>query len=98
MSTTLEAGGISGIAWKTHDDAVREARRLLDAVIEGRLHERAAAGQFEGGNREILQAFNGVRDAVEDPLNLAATYVDRISKGDIPARITDDFQGEFQTL
>ena len=98
MNRTTEAEGEIGTASKTHDDVVGEARRLLAAVTEGRLKERAAAEQFAGGDREVLEAFNGILDAIVDPLNLAVAVTDRISKGDIPARITAHHQGEFHTL
>ena len=32
------------------------------------------------------------------PLNVAAEYVDRISKGDIPAKITDNYNGDFNEI
>ncbi len=32
------------------------------------------------------------------PLNVAAEYVDRISKGDIPEPITDEYQGDFNEI
>ena len=32
------------------------------------------------------------------PLNVAAEYVDRISKGDIPAKITDSYNGDFNEI
>ena len=32
------------------------------------------------------------------PLNVAATYVDRISKGDLPPKITDSYNGDFNTI
>ena len=32
------------------------------------------------------------------PLNVAANYVDRISKGDIPEKITDSYNGDFNTI
>jgi len=31
-------------------------------------------------------------------LNVAANYVDRISRGDIPAKITDSYNGDFNVL
>ena len=33
-----------------------------------------------------------------NPLNVAAEYVDRISKGDIPEKITDAYQGDFNAI
>ena len=32
------------------------------------------------------------------PLNVAAGYVDQISRGDIPQRITDSYNGDFNTI
>ena len=32
------------------------------------------------------------------PLNVAAEYVDRISKGDIPPKITDSYNGDFNEI
>jgi hypothetical protein len=38
---------------------------------------------------------NDTLDAVIGPLNVAASYVDRISKGDLPPKITDNYNGDF---
>ena len=32
------------------------------------------------------------------PLNVSADYVDKISKGNIPAKITDNYNGDFNTI
>ena len=37
-------------------------------------------------------------DAVIGPLNVAAKYVDDISKGNIPAKIVDNYNGDFNTI
>ena len=41
---------------------------------------------------------NDCLDAVIGPLNVAAGYVDRISKGDIPPKITDKYNGDFNEI
>ena len=41
---------------------------------------------------------NETLDAVIGPLNVAAEYVDRISKGDIPPKITDSYNGDFNEI
>ncbi len=33
-----------------------------------------------------------------NPLNVAAEYVDRLSKGNIPEKITEEYQGDFNTI
>ena len=75
-----------------------EANKLTLAAMEGRLATRGNAAAFQGVYREIIEGVNGTLDAVVGPLNVAASYVDRISKGDIPARITDDYQGDFNEI
>jgi methyl-accepting chemotaxis protein len=77
---------------------VNEAGILTKAAVEGRLATRGNAEKFEGGFRDIVQGVNNTLDAVIGPLNVAATYMDRISRGDIPARITDTYQGDFSEI
>lgn len=74
---------------------VAEADMLRSAAVEGRLATRGEADKFEGGYREIVKGFNDTLDAVVGPLNVAADYVDKISKGEIPEKITDEYNGDF---
>ncbi|MGA2349885.1 MAG: methyl-accepting chemotaxis protein [Terracidiphilus sp.] len=76
----------------------KELARLTDAAKEGHLAERGKLDQFKGAYAEIVRGVNGVLDAVIAPLNVSANYVDRISKGDIPAKITDTYNGDFNTI
>lgn len=75
-----------------------EAGNLATAAVEGRLATRADASKYQGDYKKIVEGVNGTLDAVIGPLNVAADYVDRISKGAIPARITDTYNGDFNTL
>ena len=75
-----------------------EILRLASALQQGRLAERAKADLFEGGDRTIMESLNGMLDSVIKPLNVSAEYVDRISKGDIPPKITDTYVGDFNEI
>jgi methyl-accepting chemotaxis protein len=77
---------------------VAEAANLEKAAIEGRLATRADASQYQGDYRKIVMGVNNTLDAVIGPLNVAADYVDKISKGAIPAKITDTYNGDFNIL
>src|SRR5208283_4302847 len=68
------------------------------AAVEGKLATRADAGKHSGQYQKIVQGFNETLDAVIVPLNLAARYVDMISKGETPPQITENYQGEFNTI
>ena len=71
---------------------------LVQASVEGKLDTRADTEKFEGNYRKIIQGVNDTLDAIIRPLNVAAEYVDRISKGDIPEEITDEYQGDFNEI
>ena len=77
---------------------VADAAMLSKAAVEGRLATRADASKHEGDFRRIVEGVNQTLDAVINPLNVAATYVDRISKGDMPPKITDSYNGDFNTI
>jgi methyl-accepting chemotaxis protein len=77
---------------------VVEAGNLETAAVEGRLATRADASKYQGDYRKVVVGVNKCLDAVIGPLNVAAGYVDRISKGDIPPKITDTYNGDFNTL
>ena len=83
-------GSVSGL--------VAEAGMLSKAAIEGKLDTRGNADQFEGGFRDIVTGVNDTLDAVIGPLNVAAEYVERISNGDIPEKIIDDYNGDFNEI
>ena len=77
---------------------VSDAAMLSVAAVEGKLATRADASKHQGDFRKIVQGVDDCLDAVIGPLNVAAGYVDRISKGDIPAKITDKYNGDFNVL
>uniref|UniRef100_UPI00233EB397 methyl-accepting chemotaxis protein n=2 Tax=Methylophilus TaxID=16 RepID=UPI00233EB397 len=77
---------------------VADANMLSQAAVDGQLSTRADAGKHNGDFRKIVEGVNNTLDSVIGPLNVAANYVDRISKGDIPERITDHYNGDFNEL
>jgi methyl-accepting chemotaxis protein len=77
---------------------VADASMLSRAAIEGKLATRAEASRHEGDFRKIVHGVNETLDAVIGPLMVAAEYVDKISKGHIPQKITDNYNGDFNTI
>jgi methyl-accepting chemotaxis protein len=75
-----------------------DAKMLVEAAVAGKLATRADASKHQGDFRVIVAGVNDTLDAVIGPLNVAAEYVDRISKGDIPPRITDTYNGDFNEI
>ena len=54
--------------------------------------------QIQGSWNQLVMGINETLDAVVGPLNMAAEYVERIGKGDIPEKITDSYNGDFNDL
>lgn len=79
-------------------DLVADANMLEKAAVEGKLDTRADASKHGGDFGRIVDGVNKTLDAVIGPLNVAAEYVDRISKGDIPPKITDSYNGDFDEI
>ncbi|MEI6293055.1 MAG: methyl-accepting chemotaxis protein [Methanomicrobiales archaeon] len=77
---------------------IDDAKMLAKAAIEGKLDTRADATRHIGEFRTIVEGVNATLDSVIGPLNVAAEYVDRISKGDLPAKITDRYNGDFNEI
>ena len=79
-------------------EIINDVNMISDAAVQGKLAVRADASKHAGDYKKIVQGMNDTLDAVIGPLNVSAEYVDRISKGDIPPRITDEYKGDFNEI
>jgi methyl-accepting chemotaxis protein len=77
---------------------VQEMVQLSHLAVDGKLSMRGNAEKFQGGYREIVEGVNGTLDAVIGPLKVAAENLNRISKGEIPGKITETYRGDFNTI
>ena len=77
---------------------VADAKMLAKAAVDGKLATRADAGKHGGDFRAIVQGVNDCLDSVIGPLNVAANYVEKISKGDMPKLISDNYNGDFNAI
>ncbi|EHQ35891.1 methyl-accepting chemotaxis protein [Methanoplanus limicola] len=77
---------------------VDDTRELTEAAIQGRLDARADSSKLNGEYKNLIEGVNDTLDAVIGPLNVSAEYVERISRGDIPERITDTYNGDFNEI
>ena len=98
-----EDGNIVGVLEYVLDisreaEITEQVNELSRAAVNGQLDTRADPTRFEGNYRQIIQGVNDTLDAVIGPLNVAAEYIDRISKGDIPEKITEEYRGDFSEI
>ncbi|MCE1188739.1 MAG: MCP four helix bundle domain-containing protein, partial [Ignavibacteria bacterium] len=82
----------------TLSELTQETKILAKAAVDGKLATRGNVSKFNGAYRDIVQGMNDTLDSVIGPLNVAAEYVDRIAKGDIPKKITDNYNGDFNEI
>ena len=75
-----------------------EVKQITKAAIEGKLDTRGKTDKFHGDFAEIVTDVNNTLDAVIGPLNVASEYIDRISKGDIPEKITNTYNGDLKKV
>ena len=80
------------------DLLVSDGLLLTKAIEEGKLGVRTDATRHQGQFRDVIEGFNNTVDAVVKPLNMTAEYMDRISKGDIPPKITEEYHGDFNEI
>lgn len=87
----------------------KNIRQILDNLIDkiGNLNQMASDGKLESRipvdqiNFEFRGIASGVNDTLESlirPLKVAANYVDRIAKGDLPEPITEEYKGDFNLI
>ncbi len=80
------------------DELINDSSMLSSSALEGKLGIRANAEKHGGDFKKIVEGVNATLDSVIGPLNVAAEYVDRISKGDMPPKIIEDYYGDFNAV
>ncbi len=81
------------------NELINEVSILSESAVNGNLALRANADKYKNPEfKKVIYGFNNTLDAVINPLNKAAEYIDRISKGDIPEKITEEYKGEFNKI
>ncbi|MDO9365356.1 MAG: methyl-accepting chemotaxis protein [Methylotenera sp.] len=79
--------------------AEKEVARLVDEAVAGHLSQRVNLSILPTGFiLDTGKGINHILDAVINPLNVAAGYVENFAKGTIPAKITDNYNGDFNII
>ncbi|HUK65427.1 MAG TPA: hypothetical protein VLV17_01270, partial [Anaeromyxobacteraceae bacterium] len=77
---------------------VTESRAMSAAVRAGELEVRGHAEKVHPDFRDIIAGMNETVEAFVAPIQVTASYIDRMAKGDIPPKITDVYEGEFNRI
>ena len=77
---------------------INEINTLAETTREGKLKTRGDASSFAGDWAKLVAGINELIDAFVNPFEMTASYIDSISKGDIPHAITETYNGDFNTI
>lgn len=88
------SANIKGIVAKV----MKQTNQLVDAAVNGKLSTRGDPEEINFEFRDIIVGFNKTLDAVTTPMIITADYIDKISKGMIPAKVTDNYNGDFNLI
>ena len=77
---------------------VEGQNRLTRTVRDGKMDERGSVEAAQGGWKELIIGVNDLIDAFVRPITLVSDSLDRMSRGDIPEKITDEYQGDFNNI
>ncbi|HXP90671.1 MAG TPA: methyl-accepting chemotaxis protein, partial [Fibrobacteria bacterium] len=83
---------------KMMSDLLKETDVIIKAAAEGELDKRANAELFLGGWKQLVSGVNDTITNIVDPLMVTADYVDKVSKGVIPAEITTVYKGQYNII
>lgn len=75
-----------------------EINRISLRVKDGDLSIRGDGSQFENGWKELIVNINGLVEEFVRPIAMTSEAIRRISIGDIPGKITEEYKGDFNDI
>lgn len=75
-----------------------ETQTFTHAAEEGNLSYQPDLSEMKGIYAEIIEGFNTALDTITAPLLISADYLKKIGKGEIPEKITDHYNGDYNEI
>ena len=72
--------------------------KMIQSINNGEFDQRGDAESFTGNYRELVMNVNNIVEAFVNPLRRIQEYVAKISRGEIPEKITEQAKGDFEKL
>ena len=77
---------------------VQDSTMLAQAARNGKLDARAEAGRYLGSFRAVIEGLNGTFEELRKPLSAATHVLNKLSKGEVPWAIHEEYQGYYNSL
>lgn len=75
-----------------------EINEMRVHTSDGDLEKRGNADKFNGGYKEIIEGFNNTIDEIVVRINEAENYMEKMSQGDLTARMLGEYKGNYKKL
>ncbi|MEA5114773.1 MAG: MCP four helix bundle domain-containing protein, partial [Geobacteraceae bacterium] len=80
-------------------EAVRlDVREVCIASYEGYLDTRVDTTKHEGFFSKVAGGMNNIFENMTAPLRVSMDYIEKISKGELPDKITEEYRGDYNRL
>ncbi|GEM_PF-213698 len=80
------------------ESLLKDSRTLTRAALEGDLAVRCDAARNRGEFARLVQEMNNILEAISRPVVMVSSNIERLSRGEIPPKVSEDFQGQFNVL
>lgn len=77
---------------------VSETDRITGGITGGQLNVRGDLHKINFEFRCVIEGINNILNAMVNPLHQAADYIEKISQGEIPKMIEQEYNGDFNKI
>ncbi|HET6419946.1 MAG TPA: methyl-accepting chemotaxis protein [Geobacteraceae bacterium] len=83
---------------KAHEDLRIDIREMCVASYEGYLDKRVDPNAHEGFFSKAIGGLNNMFENLTEPLRITTGYMEKISKGEIPEKISGEYRGDYNAI
>lgn len=80
----------------TVNDMLTQVEATIEELVRGNLSVRIKDDNYEGKWQLFASDLNQLMNSLITPLNITAEYINKISHGNIPDKITEEYLGDFK--
>lgn len=77
---------------------MKDSRTLTRAALDGNLDVRCDMTNNRGEFAKLVQEMNNILEAFSRPIVMVSTNIERLSRGEIPQQVAEDYRGQFNVL
>jgi methyl-accepting chemotaxis protein len=79
-------------------EMVHDVQIIADSASMGDLSVRSDVSKHKGEYADIVVGLNKTLDAIAEPFNLAVSYLEQISRGNIPEKVNKTLNGDYEKI